>query len=442
MRGMPGVNGAGRGALDHGDPNILKKLTTFFLLCSVRGVCPCVPPMHPPITLLDGSIGHSLKASGAIPADAGFLAVATLAASDPAPIAALAAAYARSGAAVLTAPNFGVTPGALERAGLPDTDLEPLTAACVAAVRAGVSGAAAASASAPLLVAGCLPPLGPDCYAPAPAAVAAGAASVHARIASALLRSGVDVLLAETVSSSDDAAAALAGAWAAAAAFAGGGGDATAAGVNDDDDGDGDAAASQRRLPARSVPVWIAWTLDDTAWPPRLRGGEYLADAAASLAAVEAGMVRGGAARGAGAAGGPGPRPRPRPPAAVTAHLINCSSPAAVAAGIRVLRHALPPPVAVGGYANGFRRPTSAWLAGEAAAAAAANAAQTGGEAGSGGGEGGGAAYGRDGLITPGAYAAAAAGWVEAGATIVGGCCGVGPAHVAAVREHVRRAGL
>ena len=48
----------------------------------------------------------------------------------------------------------------------------------------------------------------------------------------------------------------------------------------------------------------------------------------------------------------------------------------------------------------------------------------------------------RDGLITPGAYAAAAAGWVEAGATIVGGCCGVGPAHVAAVREHVRRAGL
>ena len=36
--------------------------------------------------------------------------------------------------------------------------------------------------------------------------------------------------------------------------------------------------------------------------------------------------------------------------------------------------------------------------------------------------------------ITPEAYAAAAADWLERGARIVGGCCGTVPAHVAALR--------
>lgn len=35
--------------------------------------------------------------------------------------------------------------------------------------------------------------------------------------------------------------------------------------------------------------------------------------------------------------------------------------------------------------------------------------------------------------LTPEAYAAYAADWIAAGATVVGGCCGVGPAHIAAL---------
>ena len=37
--------------------------------------------------------------------------------------------------------------------------------------------------------------------------------------------------------------------------------------------------------------------------------------------------------------------------------------------------------------------------------------------------------------VSPEAYAEEASGWVEAGARIVGGCCGIGPAHIRAVRE-------
>ena len=37
--------------------------------------------------------------------------------------------------------------------------------------------------------------------------------------------------------------------------------------------------------------------------------------------------------------------------------------------------------------------------------------------------------------ITPDAYAEHARVWVDAGASVVGGCCGVGPAHLKAVRE-------
>ena len=39
--------------------------------------------------------------------------------------------------------------------------------------------------------------------------------------------------------------------------------------------------------------------------------------------------------------------------------------------------------------------------------------------------------------VSPDAYAEEANGWVEAGACIVGGCCGIGPAHIKAVRERV-----
>ncbi|TIT47517.1 MAG: homocysteine S-methyltransferase family protein, partial [Mesorhizobium sp.] len=43
--------------------------------------------------------------------------------------------------------------------------------------------------------------------------------------------------------------------------------------------------------------------------------------------------------------------------------------------------------------------------------------------------------------LGPDAYADQAVGWVEAGADIVGGCCEVGPAHIAALRDRLQQNG-
>jgi hypothetical protein len=109
---------------------------------------------------------------------------------------------------------------------------------------------------------------------------------------------------------------------------------------------------------------------------------------------------------------------------------------------VAVLRNTLPPGVEVGAYANGFATSTSAWLSGgrgaegEDEGEGGRGAARcTPGEAGAAGAaspDPAGTA-----TITPDAYAAAVLDWIDAGATIVGGCCGVGPAHMAAVAAAV-----
>jgi S-methylmethionine-dependent homocysteine/selenocysteine methylase len=131
-------------------------------------------------------------------------------------------------------------------------------------------------------------------------------------------------------------------------------------------------------------PVWVSWTLADDG-PPRLRSGETLADAAAALAGIP-----------------------------LAARLVNCSRPEAVGA-------ALPELVALGGpvgaYANAFT---------------AVDRLEHGGSV--------------DVLdaradLGPDAYAALALGWADAGAAIVGGCCEVGPPHIAVLRDRLAAAG-
>jgi S-methylmethionine-dependent homocysteine/selenocysteine methylase len=43
--------------------------------------------------------------------------------------------------------------------------------------------------------------------------------------------------------------------------------------------------------------------------------------------------------------------------------------------------------------------------------------------------------------LSPAAYADFAMSWVEQGASIVGGCCEVGPAHIRCLRERLEAAG-
>lgn len=137
---------------------------------------------------------------------------------------------------------------------------------------------------------------------------------------------------------------------------------------------------------AAGKPVWLALTVDDEDGS-RLRSGEPVADAA-QLAAAEG----------------------------VEAVLANCSAPEAMPAALAAMASAGLP---FGAYANGFTRITKEFLQDKPTVDAL---------------------HAREDL-TPEAYAAHVMGWVAMGATIVGGCCETGPAHIAALRRALGAAG-
>ena len=126
-------------------------------------------------------------------------------------------------------------------------------------------------------------------------------------------------------------------------------------------------------------PVWVAWTLDDAA-TGRLRSGESPGEAVAALEGLP-----------------------------VEAFLFNCCVPESVSAALPALRAATARPV--GAYANALTGFKSDYV--------------MGGQ----GGEGG-ETPARDDL-GPTDYARFAADWRASGADIVGGCCGIGPDHIA-----------
>lgn len=133
-------------------------------------------------------------------------------------------------------------------------------------------------------------------------------------------------------------------------------------------------------------PVWLSITVDDTDGT-RLRSGEPLADLAPVIV-------------------------RYRP----AALLANCSVPEAMAAALVELSlFGLP----FGAYANGFTHIAEAFKA-DAPTVDVLQARHD---------------------LTPDRYVAFAMDWVAQGATIVGGCCEVGPAHIAALAASLRAAG-
>ena len=142
--------------------------------------------------------------------------------------------------------------------------------------------------------------------------------------------------------------------------------------------------ASVEAMRGAGKPFWVAMSVDD-ADGARLRSGEALADGVRAA-------LDGGAA----------------------ALLINCSRPEAVAVGLPYLSGLGVP---FGAYANGFVD-AAELLPGQSVADMRVRSD-----------------------LGPAAYADHAMAWVEAGATIVGGCCEVGPAHIRAIRDRLLAAG-
>lgn len=145
-----------------------------------------------------------------------------------------------------------------------------------------------------------------------------------------------------------------------------------------------EATAAARAALESDLPVWISLTINDDD-SVTLRSGEPLAEGVAALREF-----------------------------GVDARLLNCSRPEAITAAWEVF---VAGGGATGAYANGFTSIHGLKPGGTVDALEAR----------------------RD--LCPEAYADFAMSWVEHGASIVGGCCEVGPAHIRRLRERLEAAG-
>ena len=132
-------------------------------------------------------------------------------------------------------------------------------------------------------------------------------------------------------------------------------------------------------------PVWLSITVDDRDGT-KLRSGE----AVAGILPIAEGQA--------------------------AAVLVNCSAPEVIPAAFAILSQGTLP---YGAYANGFQRITEEFLQSRPTVADL----QTRHD------------------FTPAAYADHVMAWVDAGATIVGGCCEVSPAHIAEIARRLTASG-
>lgn len=135
-------------------------------------------------------------------------------------------------------------------------------------------------------------------------------------------------------------------------------------------------------------PLWIACSLRDdrTDLPPQLRSGEDVREAAKLAADLGAGAL-----------------------------LFNCSLPEVMEDALHVARDTLAAkghPLPLGVYANGFAPEPRAGAANESLSTLRGD-------------------------LDPPAYLRWAETWVAAGASLIGGCCGIGSAHIAQLRAHL-----
>ena len=145
-----------------------------------------------------------------------------------------------------------------------------------------------------------------------------------------------------------------------------------------------EAKAAATAATELGLPTIVSFTLDDNN-PDQLRSGEQLSEAIEAVA-----------------------------PLGVHAVMANCSMPETINLALPLLVKAFP---RVGAYANGFQSIAPLNVGGTVAGLKARED------------------------LTPEKYADYALGWVEMGAKIVGGCCEVGPDHIAAIDKRLQSKG-
>lgn len=146
-----------------------------------------------------------------------------------------------------------------------------------------------------------------------------------------------------------------------------------------------EATAAATAAKESGLPVWVSMTVEDDQ-AGLLRSGEALADAVVQLDALN-----------------------------IDAKLMNCSKPEAISSSWSALSSGKPG--LLGAYANGFTSISALEPGGTVDVLSARHD------------------------LGPDNYAAFAMEWVEKGARIVGGCCEVGPEHIAAIATKLKSGG-
>jgi len=313
------------------------------------GLAASSQPLIMALCIIDGGMGHQLKAMGIkIEGPVGsmrrFLGVALANIEQPEMVRDAHLAFIDAGAEVITTNSYACVPKCLSCAA--DDDLQDLTSGgiqkLIAAAGQRARDACELRPTKKVKVAGCLPPLA-ESYRPDKVGTFEDNLRDYRAIAASIAPFS-DFLLCETMSTADEARAAC-------------------------------TAAAETGLP-----VWVSWTLDEN--KPVLRSGESVEDAVAAVLGV------------------------PGVESALEACLFNCTSPEIIVTAMPLLKAAVPEGVKVGAYANGFL--TASCGCGE---------------------------Y-RD--LSRGEYCDDfVCKWIAGGASIAGGCCGIFPEHIAAIKERL-----
>ena len=293
------------------------------------------------VMVLDGGMGGELIRRGVTARDGLWSAQALM--EQPEAVRQVHADYIDAGARIITTNTYSTVPSYLGKAGLGDQYVS------LAKCAGDLARQAADQSPHDVLVAGGLPPLS-ESYRPDMVPPDHEAQPIYANLAAALAPQ-VDLFLCETMSSAREAKNA--------------------------------ALAAKQAGQARSLPVYVSWTLDEV--PGRgLRSGESVAEAFNALRDL-----------------------------AVDGFLFNCTSPEAIEAGLAELASLTTKPI--GGYPNRMRVPEGWTLDNDVQAE-----------------------YRQD--LGTRAFVAGGLRAIECGASLYGGCCQVGPKDIAALAQAVAAA--
>lgn len=338
------------------------------------------------LILLDGGIGHELKRRGI--SDGTFLAGA-LANEDTngdgaGVVESIHYDFLSAGCDVITTNSFVAVPSRMIECGLASNEAGA-NARAAELIAASVDRAKAAIAkysgdeSTPKRIAGCVPPLS-ECYFADKVPQSSELVPGYITILSTLIDCGVDLLLAETLSTLREADAILKA-----------------------------LSCIQRQDNNRqSPPLWISFTIHDDE-PTQLRSRELLIDTCQSIL-NQAKLMN----------------------VYVEAMGVNCSTPPAITAALDMIKEEFDRfGVKLICYGNCFQTTTSEWIQSLNNEKEQNSSVETTKQSCI-------KEYDADGYLLPEAYARYAEAWVEKGAAIIGGCCGCSPAHIKAVTSTLR----